>query len=62
MKTGSVRGAELRAALQGDYWRADSAELIVTAWELLAIIKKRRLVVPDHPGHRFRSNPATDPG
>jgi hypothetical protein len=33
MKTGSVRGAELRAALQGDYWRADSAELIVAAWE-----------------------------
>ena len=33
MKTGSVRGAELRAVLQGDYWRAESAELIVTAWE-----------------------------
>ena len=33
MKTGSVRGTDLRAALRGGYWRAASAELIVTAWE-----------------------------
>ena len=51
MKTGSVRGAELRAALQGDYWRAASAELIVTAWEqsgeTLAAFARRHGVRPN---------------
>ena len=51
MKTGSVRGAELRAALQGDYWRADSAELIVTAWEqsgeILTAFARRHGVRPN---------------
>ena len=45
MRTGSVRGSELRTALQVGYWRAASAELIVTAWEqsgeTLAVFARR---------------------
>jgi transposase-like protein len=33
MKTGSDRGEVLRAALREGYWRAESAKLIVKAWE-----------------------------
>ena len=51
MKTGSVGGAELRAALQCDYWRAESAGLIVAAWEqsgeTLAAFARRHGVRPN---------------
>jgi len=51
MKTGSVREAELRAVLQGDDWRAESAGLIVAAWErsgeTLAAFARRHGVRPN---------------